>query len=1125
MKINEKIGGQPYTGIPPQLMRIMKLTTAIMLVFLMQVSALTKAQITLKEKGTSLQKILEAISKQSGYDLVYSDLDFKKAKPVTISLDNVSIENALKAAFNGQPLIYEVSDKTIMVKKKEDTSFLENIIARFQGIDVRGRVVDSLGNGLPGASIKVKNGKGATTSNASGDFNLQNIDESAVLIISYIGYQAKEISASANLGDVILTLSDSKLDEVQVIAYGTVQKKFSTSNIGTITAKEISDQPVTNPLLMLQGRVTGLFVNQQSGVTASAVDVNIQGLNSLRVNANGPLYVIDGVPYNPSFPGGSLMGAAVSTGTLGNPSAFNFINPADIESISILKDADATAVYGSRAANGAILITTKKGKAGKTRIDVNARNGWGQIDHKLKMMNTEQYLSMRKEAYTNAGRTIPTTPAQYANGNADLTVWDQNKYTDWQNELIGGTAHFTDIQASVSGGSENTQFLVGYNYNRQTTVYPDDKADVKGNIHFNINHNSKDNKFKYFLTGSYLQDKNELNNQDLTGVSITLAPNAIDLRKSDGSINFGAVPNRTGTYTLFNNPLIYTLENFIGNTTNLIANNTISYEIIPGLELKSSNGYNNLLGDEMTIVPSTIYTPTNPNKTKSAQYLTKSASTWIIEPQLNYSRESNYGNFEVLLGGTFQQTKNDALTQSGRGYANDAQLENLQSATTVTINNVYQTLYKYNAFFGRLNYRLMDKYILNLTARRDGSSRFGENRKFHNFYAVGAAWLFGDEYLIKASLPWLSSGKLRANYGITGNDQIGDYGYLSTVSQYVVDIPYQDVISSSPTMLSNPFLQWEQTRKLNLGLDLGALKNRIVLGLNWYRNRSSNQLIGTPLPITTGFPDIQQNFPATVQNTGIEAQLDAYVIKSNNFNWHSSINFTKSKNKLIEYQDLAISADANNYIIGQPINIRRVYKFAGVNPTTGIYEVYDSKGERTSNPDATIDKTVIIDPNPEWFGGFVNSFQYKGFELNMLFQYVKQKGTNFRFGNGNGTPPGFTSTNQPVGVTDHWQKAGDVKDIQMVSTDYGVVGTAFTAASNSDAAYSDASYLRLKNLRFSYSLPTQLVNRAKISSIRIYLQGQNLLTFTNYIGADPETRTVIKLPPLRVFTFGLQVGI
>ncbi|SEW26104.1 TonB-linked outer membrane protein, SusC/RagA family [Chitinophaga sp. YR573] len=1107
---------------------VMKLTVLLIIIFNLQVSATAYSQqrVTLEYKNAPFSKVMKSILKQTGLGFITgATADLNNAKPVTITLKSATIEETLQKLFKDQPFTYTVENKFIIITPRVEEKKTEPGKATDQPHNLTGTVLDQDGKPLEGATVLLKGTNQGTSTDQNGHFTLNNVPESGALLIRMLGHETVTVPyQNGIIKTIVLREVDADLNTVQVIAYGEVKKKYSTSNIGSVTAKEIADQPVTNPLLALQGRVPGLFVNQQSGVSASGVDVNIQGLNSLRSNANGPLYVIDGVPYNPAFPGaaGNLMGGAINGGSLGS-SMFNFINPADIESISVLKDADATAVYGSRAANGAILITTKKGKSGKTQVNINARNGWGQIDHKLKMLNTQQYLDLRKEAYVNAGRPIPTS-ANTPNPNSsnyDLTVYDQNKYTDWQKVLVGGTAHFTDIQASVSGGTDYTQFLVGYNYNRQSTVYNDNKADLKGNIHFNLNHSSRDSKFKYLLTGTYLQDKNQLNKSDLMGVALTLAPNAPDIYLSDGTVNWGILPSNPNNYTFSNNPILSTFAKFTGNTTNLVANNTISYEIIPGLQLKGSMGYTKLVIDELSISPSTLLPPHYPFVTRSASYLNKTAATWIIEPQLTYVKDTKIGRFDALLGGTLQQNKYDALWQAGRGYADDDKLANLQAATTITINNVYQSLYRYSAFFGRLNYRLDDKYILNFTARRDGSSRFGANRKFHNFYAIGSAWLFGDENIVKETLPWLSQGKLRANYGTTGNDQIDDYGYLSTLDNLSLDIPYQDAPSLIPTSISNPYLQWEETKKLNLGVDLGFLKNRISLGVNWYRNRSSNQLILNQLPITTGFPYIQRNSPATVQNSGLEAQLDARVIKMKHFNWHASVNFTANKNKLLEYPNLKVSTDASARVIGQPINIYHLFEYAGVNATTGLYEYINSKGEKTSAPNTSADRTILFDPNPKWYGGFYNTFQYKGFQLDIMLQYVRQKAQNYRFGN----LPGTNVSNQPAIVADHWQKSGDVKDIQKVTVNAGEIYTSYAAAYDSDAGRSDASYLRLKNFSFSYNLPAQLLSSAKISNARIYLQGQNVFTVTNFIGTDPETKSLLRLPPLRVFTIGLQVGI
>jgi TonB-linked SusC/RagA family outer membrane protein len=1102
----KKMGMPP--GVLKKLLLVMKLTTFILITVIMQVSASSYAQkITLTERNTSLIKVFEKISEQSGYDFLFSTAILKDAKAVTINVRNEELKAVLEKLFENQPLEYKVNSKSVVISKKEP-SFLENIIARFQNIDVRGRVVDSLGNGLPGASIKVKNGKGATTSNANGEFYLQNVDENAVLVITYIGYETREVTAVASLGSVVLKMSDSKLSEVQVIAYGKVEKKYLTSNIQDIKADAIASQPVTNPLLALQGRIPGLFIQQTSGNTGSGVNVLIQGANSM-LNGNIPFYVIDGVPYSSN----NLISL---NGNLNNGegAALNFINPADIESVSILKDADATAIYGSRAANGAILITTKKGKAGDTRVNVDMQTGWGQISRKLDLMNTSQYLDLRKEAIKNAGGTI---------GESDYDLngtWDVNKSHDWQDILVGGTAKYTNLQASISGGTSNTRFYAGGGYNRQTTVLPGNLADSKGNVHFSLNHMSNNQKLKFDLSGSYQQDINNFSIDDFMSSAISLAPNAPDLYNADGSLNWGKIPGVENGYSFFN-PLAALLSKYKGKNNNLISNSTVGYEIVSGLELKTSLGYTRYTADESTITPITAIRPDNINPdSRSANYSNRYINSWIIEPQLSYTKRVGLGNFDGLLGATFQEYDTYNRRYAASGYTSDGQLENIQAATSVQAFGAEQSTYKYSALFGRLNYRYQNKYIINFNLRRDGSSRFGSENLFHTFYSIGGAWLFADENFSKSLFPFLSKGKLRVTYGTTGNDQIGDYGFLNLYNSYFVGNTYQQMVSLVPRGHTNPYLQWEETHKLNLGLDIGVLKDRVTFNINYFRNRSSNQLLLDPLLIQTGFPSVRRNLPATVQNTGWEMMLDASPLKNTAVKWETSINLTIPKNKLVRFDGLANSAYVNSYVIGQPTSIIKVFDFMGVNSQTGLYEFRTAKGEITTAPVDPSDKTAIVDLNPKYYGGFYNSLSYKGFELSALLQFVKQTGPNYRFG---ASAPGLLNANQPITYLDRWKTSGDNSNLQKVNLDFSEFFPPYLSATNSSAAYSDASYVRLKTACLSYTIPSPWLHKAHIYSAKIFMQGQNLFTITNYDGTDPETKSNGSLPTLRMYMLGVSL--
>lgn len=1102
-----------------QMLLVMNLTVILLVAGCLQVSASAYSQqtITLSEKHAPLETVLRDIRKQTGYTFFCKYEWLQQARKVDIEVKNASLDQVLELCFKDQPLKYTIVNKTIMVTPRE----VEKDKSLSPPVDIRGKITNEKGEPLVGATVEIKGSKKGTLTDANGIFELKQVNSDAVVVVSYTGYIPREIRvADGSFIAVSLALSANSLDETVVIAYGTTTKRLNTGDVGTVKAADIEKQPVSNPLLALQGRVPGIFIAQSTGLPGSGVTVRIQGQNSIG-NGNDPLYVIDGVPYaSQLLPlNNGILGNSGNGSFTGNP--FNYINPADIESIDILKDADATAIYGSRASNGAILITTKKGRAGQTKIDVNYQEGMGLVTRKADLMNTKQYLQMRREAKRNDNAAISTTDYDI-NG-----FWDTTRSTDWQKTLIGGTARYTNANASVSGGNATTQYLVGGTYHRETTVFPGDFSDQKSSLHFNITNTSTNGKFHLQLSGSYLIDKNQLPGSDLTPYAINTPPDAPALYNPDGSLNWAPIPSGTSSISTFINPLSYEYNLYNNTTNNLIANAVLSYQILPGLEIRSNLGYTNLQSNEMSITPLISSQPEYRlqygNSLRNAQYGNNNINSWIVEPQASYKRILGKGRLEVLAGTTILQNNSSRQQLNGTGYNSDGVLTDIKSAATVTVLSSIDAVYKYNAAFGRINYDWQDKYILDLTARRDGSSRFGSKNLFHNFGAVGGAWIFSKEGFMQKALPFISFGKLRASYGTTGNDQIGDYNFLNQyVSPTGVGVSYQGTTGLMPKGLSNPYLQWEETRKLQFGLDLGLLKDRILINANYFINRSSNQLLGYGLPIFTGFTTVAENFPATIQNSGWEFSLNTTNIKGKDFSWSSYFNLTLAQNKLVSFTNLATSSYASTYVIGQPITITRVYHFLGVDPATGVYQFADSHGRPTSTPSASMDKTVIINNSPTFYGGFENNFRYKGFELDVLFQFVKQKGLNYFFGNS----PGIYDANQPVTVLDRWQKPGDVAPVQRYNSNFSLLTQSANMVS-SDAGVSDASYIRLKNVSLSWQLPEKWEKKIHLQNCRIYALGQNLLTITKYPGMDPENKGALNsvLPPLRVMTLGLQIGL
>ena len=1122
MKFLRALGKNPVRGCLPEILLIMRLTTVFILLASLHVSARGGAQgkISLTLKDAPLEVAFKAVLKQSGgYNFVGKTELLKSGKSVSLSLKDASLIEALDECFRGQPLMYEVKDKIIIVELIEVHPTPVKVTPPGKGVN--GNIADEDGSSIAGATITVKGTNQVIVADSKGHFMLDNIDPNAVLVISCVGYETKEIPVSGRLAiRISLNRKSGPLDEIQVIAYGTTTQRLSVGNVASVKSEDIEKQPVSNPILALEGRVPGLFITQNTGVPGGGVTVRVQGQNSFS-NGNDPLYVVDGVPFTSQLSsplGGSILNSSGGAGGInssGVGSPLSFINPSDIESIEVLKDADATAIYGSRAANGAILITTKKGKSGATSINFNIQQGMGQVDRMAKMLNTKQYLAMRHEALDNDGLT--PQPTDY-----DLTLWDTTRYTDWQKTLIGNTSKYTNITGSASGGTAATQYLLSGTYHRETTVFPGDFSDQKASVHFILNSASSNQRFHIQFSTNYTNDNNHLPAGDFTQMAYLTEPDAPKLYNPNGTLNWA--PNASGSST-WTNPLASLNLKYSNATNNLITNALLSYQILPGLDIRSSFGYTITQSDEYQQIstPTSVKPEYQQFTTREAGYGNRNLNTWIIEPQLHYNNVLGRGKFDLLIGSTLEQNNSKGEYEAGVGYNSDQAMGDLNSAATIYPANSYIIQYKYAAIFGRINYNWNSKYIIDVTTRRDGSSRFGPENEYHNFASAGGAWIFTQEKFIARNIPFLSLGKIRVSYGTTGSDQIGDYTFLNLYHPTYAAVPYQNVSGLTTYGIPNPYLQWEETKKIQFGTDLGMLKDRILLNITYQRNRSSNELLPYNLPSITGATSITTNFPATIQNTSVEIGLNAFIFKMTNFSWNVRINVTVPRNKVTAFPDLATSSYASYYTIGQPVSLLKLYHFLGVDPTTGQYE-FSSKSGPTPNPTYGLDNTVNLTTLPKYYGGLENSFRYKGFQLDVLFQFVKQIGLNYSVYSGQIFPGQFYSgfSNQPTSVLNRWQKPGDNAAVAEYSTNpnseiYNVV--------SSDYLYRNASYIRLRNLSLSWLLPNKWRQAAHLSNAVIYFQGQNLLTITKYIGLDPENQGFSSLPPLRVLTMGVKIGL
>lgn len=1138
------LGVPRFWWLPPKFVLIMKMIIIIMTTFLLQLSASGLAQrITYVKQGTTLDQVFQEIKKQTGFKVLYSNQMVNGSLRVNADFKNLDVKMVMDVLLKDQPLSYEIEDKLIMIRER-NKGVLDRVAAIFaEDMELNGQVVNKKTNEpLSGVSIKIRNKRVGTGTNNKGEFKLSKLDRNAVITFSFVGFDSVQVRLSeiqemengesfstkgVNIrkiaGSYFLTValepSVSYLDETIVQGYGKTDRRMATGNISKVTAEDIEKQPVMNPLLALQGRVPGMVVSPTSGYASGVVKVEIRGRSTINSKfTSDPLYIIDGVPLTYLEIGGFSSYEGGSTGVIqngipsvtGGQSPLYNINPGDIESIEVLKDADATAIYGSRGANGVILITTKKGKIGATSVTANVSQGVSKVSRYWDMLNTQQYLQMRREAFKNDG-IVPT-----ALNAPDLTVWDTTRYTNWQKELWGGTGQMTNASIGMSGGTENTQFRISGNYTRQTEILTTTGANKQAGLKFGLTNYSLNRKFKTDLGINYTYtDVNSV----ATPSAVLLPPNAPPIYNSDGGLNYQEW-NDAGLPFSYPFGGLKSIQN--SETYLTMVNLNLAYELLRGVEVSTSLGFNNsqnALGSVSTIASQNpVFDPVG-----SASNAVNNNRNWIVEPQVNYKTEIGKGKFTALLGATLQSTVSNSNYIFGYGYTDDNLLGAIGLAPITQIKDK-SGKYKYAALFGRLNYSWEDKYIVNISGRRDGSSRFGPGKQYGNFGAVGVAWIVSQEAWIKSILPaFVSFVKLRGSYGITGSDGVGDYQYLTQWSSAIEGsaiLSYNGVTPLVSLHAVNPDYRWQVNKKLEGGLSLSFLNDKINFEAAYYRNSCNNQLTDYDTPIFSGFPSVTANWPANIQNSGWEFSLSAKLITRKDFSWSLNMSGSVNKNILVDYPDIEHSPYALQYFIGKPLNAKYLLHYTGINPLNGqySYEDYNHDGTITGTGDqkpgtGSDDRYITINMDPKFSGGLGNNFKYKNWGLSMFFEYRNQMGLNSSYGSIVGS-----MSNIPLEIyNNHWSQPGQQAKYALFTTRYLASNSNI---GNSDLAYTDASYLRLNNVSLDYTLPEKLLKNKRIN---IYIRAQNVWTWTRYEGLDPTTQSFGTIPTAKVFVAGFSL--
>ena len=1110
-----------------QIVRIVKLSFVLLTAAFLHVQATGLSQsVTLSGKNLDMKQVFAAIRQQTGYVVFYRKGLLADSKPISVSVHDMPLTEFLDLSLKNQPYTYLILDKTISLSRKPEPQPAitppppaDTTAPKPQPIPIIGRILDANGNPLIGASIMIKNTTTSTITRDGGLFDLK-VRPGQIVIISYVGYSPQSVRLTADNIEsfkkvfvVHLQPGNSDLDQVQVIAHGTTSKRLNPGDVTTITAEEIGMNPVQNVMQAAQGNAPGLFIKQVTGQPGGAFNLNIRGAANLSNGLIAPLVIVDGIRY----PAGTLpVNSDANLGTanfLQGGSGLNYINPNDIESIDILKDADATAIYGSSGAYGVVLITTKKARVGQPILNVNVYDGVSTNGEMPKLLNTQEYLGLRLEAIQNDGLKV-------GKGDLDLNgTWPTNRFTDWRKIFLGSEANTENANISYGGGNRNTTYRINGNYQSIGNIQLHKGIDVNGGLGFSLNTHTDDNKLEVDIAASYLASKNTMVPYDFsTGLQV-VAPNAPNPFNADGTVNWSSAdPNGPGLAAN-----LYRTEDNV--TNNLITSGTLVYKPITSVTLRAIIGYNDMTSKEWTELPTTTFAPTSTGAASQTQSVFNSYDirSLTAAPYAEYDKTLWHKNdLSIKAGGELDDQTTYQYNIIGTGFPSDALLNDPAAGTTIT-NSYSETPFRDLGFYGIIKDVWDQKYILDLNGRRDGSTKFAPGDRWGNFGSIGAAWIFTQENWVKDNLPWLSFGKLRGSDGVVGGDAIAAYQYLSIYD--ALTGTYDGKIGLVPNGLTNPNLKWEQNKDKEIGIELGFFKDRVFTQASYYHNEVSNQLIGRPVSSVTGFQSLTLNSDAVIRNTGWELILNSRNIVSKNFTWTTRFNITIPANKLLKLPTLA--NQNTNFILGKPVTGLKLYKYAGVDSATGYMSYTNAKGTTYDYPNlpalTQTDETQWVNTAPKFYGGFTNSFTYKQFSLDFMFSFIDRVGKSWLAQSN--TVFGYFDVNGTKQWLSRWQKPGDKTSVPKVSTNLFTDFLSLGTFQNSSGAYTNATYARLQNLSFRYSFTKEMLKTMHLKGCTLYLQGQNLLTISKFGGLDPENLSASVIPPLRTFTGGVNLSL
>ncbi len=1088
-----------------KILLVMKLTAILIIAALTNVSAKTYSQIvTLHQKNATVEKVLKSIEKQTGYHFLYDKQDIAKAGEINIEIGPVTVEEALNKCFKDQPLTYKIIQKTIVVKKKEAATEANAVAAQ----KVQGTVSDAKGP-LPGVSVKVKGSAIGTVTDVSGKYSLNAPDGNGTLVFSFIGYTTQEVPiANRSQINVVLAEAPKALSEVVVVGYGTQRRADLTGSVGSVNARQLQERPQTNLEQELAGKIAGVNVSTNSGEPGGDTRIRIRGYSSINTSTD-PLYVVDGIVW-----------------TAGG----NSINPNDVATIDVLKDASSTAIYGTRGANGVILITTKRGA--KNRPSTVSYDSYGSLSKMAKeipVLNAKEFLAVEDQSYANIKKYDPVgwAAGKYANNDPKLLrtpligkLFDANLNplydVDWQ-KATTRTAYSQNHNLSFTGGSETINYGMFLNYaddegiilnsylkryNARLTVDNQIKPWLK--VGATLNYNTQDQRAGNYGTGG----------NNIPRMLIEMIP-IVPIRYPDGSYGKRTdYPNMEGG----DNPVAQALEiQRLAKLRVFSGNGYANIDLFKGLSFRSVLGVTTASNYYPSSQSGLVGGSTASQTYSSASISENNNTFWQWQNYFTYNNTFNKIHALNVVVGTerqnFQQIGFGAST--GRLSDNFYQYYNLGAGSIPGLPSSNYTAWQMQSFYGRVNYGYKDKYLVTLTGRTDGSSRFGQDVKYGFFPSAALAWRVSQEDFLKDNKT-ISDLKLRLSYGLTGNSEIGQYQSLANINTTNYIFGGSQAIGTTLTSIGNPQLQWEKTAEYDLGASFGLFDNRITIEADVYSKKTQALLLNAPLPETSGFNSVYKNI-GKLENRGLEFSLNTVNIKTKDFSWNTNFNISFLKNKI-----LALGASNDDIFLGpvflSQFNLMRVglpagsfygYKVLGTWGTgeasqaakygllPGDLKIQDTNGDGRVT---SADKVVLGKSIPDGYGTFSNNFNYKSFDLGVELQ--------FNYGN------------QIMNLTRH---SGQDRTGQANS--YATVLNAWTPTNQNTFIAEDrpayvryqteiystkvenGSFIRGRAVTLGYNFSNNILSKIKLSRLRIYAQAQNLFVITKYTGYDPEVST------------------